>query len=165
MSPAATQATPSMTRQQLLHALIDLFAYKAEYQAESSGLRPTDMQLLERVGFYEGIHTLELARRCGAAPATAVAILDRLQAGGYVLRERDQTDKRIVRVSLTPAGRDLLARHFVEDQAFMDNLLAPLLPFERAQLEGLLARVLSSISFETIFTTESTTRVLAAKTD
>jgi DNA-binding MarR family transcriptional regulator len=161
MSPSAAQTPASMTRQQLLHALIDLFAFKGEYQAASSGLRPADMQLLERVGFQEGVHTLELARRCAIAPATAVAILDRLQAAGYVLRERDLTDKRIVRVSLTPAGRSLLERHAAEDRVFMDNLLAPLLPSERAQLERLLTVALSSVSFESIFTTGSTDRAAA----
>lgn len=140
-----------MNRQEILHALIDLFAYKAGYQTESSGLRLQEMQLLERVGAAEGLHTLELARRCGLAPATTVAILDRLQAAGYVQRVRDENDRRVVRVSLTGEGRRLLARHVAEDRAFVDNLLACLPPEDSLRLEHLLARLLAACSPETLF--------------
>ncbi len=43
-------------------------------------------------------------------PANAMTpLLDRLETAGFVARRRDDADRRIVRVSLTPAGRDLQA--------------------------------------------------------
>lgn len=40
-------------------------------------------------------------------PATLSPLLKRLEATGYVQRERDADDERMLRVDLTPAGRDL----------------------------------------------------------
>ncbi|TCC28814.1 MarR family winged helix-turn-helix transcriptional regulator [Kribbella sindirgiensis] len=39
-----------------------------------------------------------LARRAGIHPATMTGILDRLERGGWVVRDRDQTDRRRVTV-------------------------------------------------------------------
>jgi DNA-binding MarR family transcriptional regulator len=48
-----------------------------------------------------------LAREIHLSPSTVVGILDRLEDKGLVVREREKTDRRIVRVSVTPAGIDL----------------------------------------------------------
>ena len=41
-----------------------------------------------------------LARRSGIHPATMTGILDRLERGGWIVRDRDQTDRRRVTVSV-----------------------------------------------------------------
>ena len=48
----------------------------------------------------------ELARRCWIQPATMTGVLDTLEKAGYVRRERDSVDRRVVRVVITDAGRD-----------------------------------------------------------
>lgn len=68
-----------------------------------------------------------------------------------VRRRRDRSDKRVVKVGLTAAGRELLERHTAEDQAFADNLFASLPPDESVELERLLAKALANVSEETIF--------------
>jgi DNA-binding MarR family transcriptional regulator len=45
-------------------------------------------------------------------PSTMTPMLKRLEAMGYVRRERDKEDERSVRVSLTDAGRQLRERAF-----------------------------------------------------
>jgi DNA-binding MarR family transcriptional regulator len=40
-------------------------------------------------------------------PATLSPLLKRLEATGYIRRERNADDERMLRVGLTPAGRDL----------------------------------------------------------
>jgi DNA-binding MarR family transcriptional regulator len=52
----------------------------------------------------------ELAGRLGLSPATLTPVLDALEAAGEVRRERDRTDRRVVRLHRTPAGRAHLAR-------------------------------------------------------
>src|SRR5262249_6749505 len=67
-----------------------------------------------------GPRTTEIA---AASPLTAGAItrrLDRLQARGLVSSERDRRDKRVVQISLTGNGRDLI-----------DGILADLMEKER----------------------------------
>lgn len=131
-------------RQEILHGLMDLFEFKASYQAESTGLRAPDIHLLERLRDTRALSTLELARRCGLAPATAVAALDRLQALQLVRRTRDRKDRRVVKVSLSPAGKALVERHLAEDAAFMANLMALLPDDEARTLEALLAKLIAS---------------------
>ncbi|MDB5706236.1 MAG: transcriptional regulator, MarR family [Sphingomonas bacterium] len=41
---------------------------------------------------------------------TLTPILKKLEAGGYIGRQRDPADERQVRLKLTPAGRDLIAQ-------------------------------------------------------
>lgn len=45
-------------------------------------------------------------------PSTMTPMLKRLEAMGYVTRERDKMDERSVRISLTPAGRALREKAF-----------------------------------------------------
>lgn len=46
--------------------------------------------------------TLELAARLRISPGSATELVDRLEKAGHVLRERSQTDRRRVQVSVTP---------------------------------------------------------------
>lgn len=51
----------------------------------------------------------ELAGLADVAPATATQMLDSLVAGGFVERSRSARDRRLVLVSLTEPGADLVA--------------------------------------------------------
>jgi MarR family transcriptional regulator, transcriptional regulator for hemolysin len=51
----------------------------------------------------------ELAARMGIGGATLVRHLDRFERDGLVLRRRDEHDRRITRIDITPAGRQRLA--------------------------------------------------------
>ncbi len=48
-----------------------------------------------------------LAERLGIQPATLTVALRSLEGAGFVKRERDQQDQRVVRVSATPKGMAL----------------------------------------------------------
>jgi DNA-binding MarR family transcriptional regulator len=51
----------------------------------------------------------ELAGLAGVAPATATQMLDHLETGGYVERVRSERDRRIVLVSLSARGAEVVA--------------------------------------------------------
>jgi DNA-binding MarR family transcriptional regulator len=51
----------------------------------------------------------QLAKAADLTPASVTAMLDHLEQKGMVERGRDAADRRVVVVSLTPAGRALLA--------------------------------------------------------
>jgi len=46
----------------------------------------------------------ELARRCWIRPATLTGVIDTLERGGYVRRQRDAADRRVVWLALTDEG-------------------------------------------------------------
>ncbi len=52
--------------------------------------------------------TTAISREIHVSPSTVVGILDRLEDKGWVLRERSREDRRIVMVSATEAGRNLV---------------------------------------------------------
>src|SRR5690606_31904372 len=52
--------------------------------------------------------TTAISREIHVSPSTVVGILDRLEDKGWVLRERSREDRRIVMVSATESGRNLV---------------------------------------------------------
>ncbi len=82
-----------------------------------------------------------LGERLGIDPSDLVGVVDDLEFAGRVVRRRDPADRRRYVVTITPAGRDILAevgRVASETEA---EVLAPLTDHQRAQLHDLLHRV------------------------
>jgi len=72
-------------------------------------LRDVDLDCLDLITLNGPLSPSELARHAGLHPATMTGILDRLERGGWVARERDPTDRRAVLVSaLNGRSADLL---------------------------------------------------------
>ncbi|HYM65683.1 MAG TPA: MarR family transcriptional regulator, partial [Patescibacteria group bacterium] len=71
--------------------------------------------------------------------------LDRLEERGLVRRSRDPHDRRGVLVELTPEGRDIMERAVQANTAEEPALVATLTGSERAELAGLLKKVLAGL--------------------
>lgn len=78
------------------------------------------------VGVGLGLTPAELAERAGVTRATMTGLIDTLERDGFVRREADPHDRRMMRVCLTPRGRDfvlqLLPGHFGRMAAVMSGL-------------------------------------------
>jgi DNA-binding MarR family transcriptional regulator len=61
-------------------------------------LKDIDLDCFELVSRDGPVSPTVLARRTGLHPATMTGVLDRLERGGWVTRERDGTDRRAVAV-------------------------------------------------------------------
>jgi DNA-binding MarR family transcriptional regulator len=85
----------------------------------------------------------DVGEHLGMDGSDLVAVLDDLERAGWVVRRRDQRDRRRHRVTLTPAGRQALRR--LDEVALQaeDAVLAPLSAEEREVLHGLLLRALA----------------------
>ena len=78
-----------------------------------AGLSPARWRLLVALVAQagpDGARMGELAEHLGVREPTVTATVDRAEAEGLVVRSRDQSDRRIVRVAITPAGLELVAR-------------------------------------------------------
>jgi DNA-binding MarR family transcriptional regulator len=100
---------------------------------------------LLRLAEEDGISQAELARRQRVEAPSMCRMVDRLERDGLVSRERDLSDRRVIRVRITPdgraaadAGRDAVAE--LEERAF-----SALSSEEREVLSGLLARLLAGL--------------------
>src|SRR4029434_10305535 len=59
-------------------------------------LKDVDLDCLELINRHGPLNPSALARRAGLHPATMTGILDRLERGGWVTRDRDPNDRRAV---------------------------------------------------------------------
>ncbi len=73
------------------------------------GLLPNQHAILSALEELGPSHQKMLADRIVLDPGDIVAYLDGLQDGGYLVRERDPRDRRRQIVTITDAGRGLLA--------------------------------------------------------
>src|ERR1051325_6518120 len=60
--------------------------------------------VLDHLDDVESTSLLQLAKHMGVTASTMSLTVDRLERGGYVTRERSESDKRRVDLRLTPAG-------------------------------------------------------------
>ncbi len=71
---------------------------------EALGLTPPQIHALLWLG-HDGPLTMgELARRVSVTEKTVTGLVDRLERDGYLRRERDEEDRRVVRVRATARG-------------------------------------------------------------
>ncbi|WP_157640929.1 MarR family winged helix-turn-helix transcriptional regulator [Longispora albida] len=82
-----------------------------------------------------------LSRRTGIWRSDLVAVLNELEAGGYVLRAPDPADRRRNVITITEPGRGRLTELDTLVTALQDRLMAPFDAREREQLVDLLARL------------------------
>ena len=74
-----------------------------------SEIKDVDFDCLDVITRHGPISPTTLARRIGVHLATMTGILDRLERGGWIVRDRDQLDRRAVLVRGVPGKqRDLI---------------------------------------------------------
>jgi len=71
------------------------------------GLTASQYIVLERLWQEDGTSLTELGESLYFDNPTLTGIIDRMERGGFLQRQRDGDDRRVVRVFLTPVGRNL----------------------------------------------------------
>jgi DNA-binding MarR family transcriptional regulator len=87
-----------------------------------TGLTPSQYRIMKLAGA-GGERSTRLAQRLAVAKPTLTATADGLVAAGYASREAEPGDRRVVRLSLTPAGRAALDRADAAYAAWLGQLL------------------------------------------
>jgi DNA-binding MarR family transcriptional regulator len=115
------------------------FLHFSEHAVQAAGLERGQYQLMLAIkGMPEGVRPRirELANRMQVQHHSAVELVNRLESGGYVKRERAQDDRREVLLALTPKGERVLAElalhHHEELQSAAPSLVAALRKVMRA---------------------------------
>ncbi len=93
---------------------------------------------LDHLDDAEGTSLMELSRHMGVTASTMSLMVDRLERGGYVRRERSRRDGRRVELHLTPAGVRVKRQEHLLEPELVAAVLARLDPERRGQaLAGL----------------------------
>src|SRR5690554_2357102 len=77
--------------------------------ARATGLTTPQLIVLEIVASRSRAQPKHIAAKAGVGQATATSLIDKLEARALVERKRDDQDRRIVWVTATTEGRDLLS--------------------------------------------------------
>lgn len=93
----------------LLQRAAELAAAAVEDAVQPHGVSPSQAAVLEALAAHGPQHQQELATRLGRSKAQLTALAEALEGKGLVRRERPAADRRFVTVTLTEAGRALLA--------------------------------------------------------
>ena len=112
-------------------------------ELQEYGLTPGQARLMHLVGEAEpdGIKLNELSKKTFVTTANITKLMDRLQEAGYVRREADPSDRRVLLAKLTPEGRQLLAKVVPTYRAWAVRLMSCLAAEEQAELTSLLTRL------------------------
>ncbi|BAL24101.1 MarR family winged helix-turn-helix transcriptional regulator [Azoarcus sp. KH32C] len=104
-----TPVTPLSVLQRF-RVLIRTAQRHSQWIERQSGVTGAQLWALQELSEAPGLRVGELATRMALHQSTASNMIDKLESSGLVVKERTSADQRVVRLSLTEAGRDLLAR-------------------------------------------------------
>ena len=98
------------------------------------------MDILVCLGRTEGLTQGEIGDRLGVTGGNITGVVDRLERAGFVYRDRDKRDRRVVRAKLTPKGTDLHEEILPIFKKKWNEIMNILEPEEQRQLNRLLKR-------------------------
>lgn len=117
------QRSSAQTRESLreLRIQLSLLNYRIGSQLD---LKDVDLDCLDILDVYGPLSPSALARRAGLHPATTTGVLDRLERGGWIARERDPADRRAVVVRILRDRHAELMRFYSGMNRSMNKILA-----------------------------------------
>jgi DNA-binding MarR family transcriptional regulator len=107
-------------------------------------LTPTQFHILLRLHRSQGLSSAELARAIGVRPQSIVDIIRPLERAGLIRRREAPEHRRILRISLSAAGKRLLARAVPVAAQLEKDLLGNLSVAEIVRLRQGLTKLLAN---------------------
>ncbi len=98
-------------------------------------------RVLATLALQDNLTQRDLAFILGIRPQSLGELLGKLEADGFITRQRSETDKRAVKVSLTDAGRARAEEIQAKRNRSAEDMFAKLTAEEKAQLRDLLAKL------------------------
>ncbi len=110
----------------ILHQIVHMSKYQEMKKAEALGLKPGQAVILFMLGCNGGISQKELAQEIGITPPSMTVALRKLEEGGFILREADEEDQRVIRIRLSDKG-----------EQYVDEIKSILDEMEKLLYEGI----------------------------
>ncbi len=126
---------------ELLAQISQSYRHVSDTLMEQIGMHRAPATVLCRLFLQNGLTQSELAEQLAVQGASITQLLQRMEEAGWVTRQRDPEDNRLVRVYLTEQGR---AKERSISEQFMklqETIFAGIGPRERAFLRQLLQQM------------------------
>ncbi len=98
--------------------------------AKSTGLSPQQNHTIESVGNSGPIRMKPLAEKLSVTMGTLTVMIDRLEKGGYVCRQKDPEDGRGFNIRLTDKGEGIHKEHHAYHVKLAQDIISRLDPKE-----------------------------------
>jgi DNA-binding MarR family transcriptional regulator len=120
--------------EQRLRQIAGLVRRRGRTLLERYGITPPQFDALLILN-KEGELTIgEMSTRLGLAYSTTTDLVDRLERAGFVVRQRDQADRRVVRVRMQSSGSRLIEEVLDARRAYLADILEPLSSEEKKEV-------------------------------
>lgn len=103
------------------------------------------MVALDHVDRHDRVTMTELANILSVKTSSATVLVDRLIRQKMLSRQRDESDRRLVWVSITPKGRKIVGEIMEEKRRTMKGMFAVLSDKEREHYLSMLLKVKASL--------------------
>ncbi|MFC2099554.1 MarR family winged helix-turn-helix transcriptional regulator [Candidatus Bipolaricaulota bacterium] len=130
-----------MTVGQLLAQVCRMTGARLRMHMEKLGLHKGQGFALIHLLHHDGIPQRELSEAMHVSPASVTNMLQRMERDGWIDRQRDGADQRVVRVFLTSKAKDLRAEARTVFRAVEDELNSIYTDAERETLKRLLMKL------------------------
>ena len=92
----------------LMHQIVHLGKYRAMKEMTSFELKPNQVGILFILECKGKLSQKELASKIGVTPPSMTVALRKLEEQGFIVREPDEEDQRVVRICLSKKGKDCI---------------------------------------------------------
>jgi len=117
----------------------------ADKEAARYGITRAQWAVLARVERSEGMKQSEMAELMEMQPITLTRLIDKLCASGWIERRGDETDRRVNRLYLRKAGRQLLGKLSSLRSELTGTALAGINPVDAHRLSGQLEQIKANV--------------------
>ena len=117
-------------------------------QLKNFGLTPCQFDVLLSLWGEDGIVLSELGRRVSRDSPTITGVVDRMEKKMLVKRTRDDSDRRVVKVVLTPKGKNMQEQLSTTKKRILEKITTNLSLQEINQLGILLDKMMKNVERE-----------------
>ncbi len=132
------------TLNELLVYLFNHILYLEEKNLKDKGIRlsMTEVHTLENIEKSTTKTMTDIAKLQMVTQGTLTVAVNRLVKKGFVWRQRDKEDKRVIRLELTPVAHEVLKVHDRFHESMIDSLLSEMHVDDDANLMIALERIM-----------------------
>jgi MarR family 2-MHQ and catechol resistance regulon transcriptional repressor len=141
VEPVRDDLQPAIDAYVVLRRAADAVARYVEAELSEWGMTTAQYGVLLHLSRGEPLSLTDLSARIFRSNSALTSLIDRLERDSLVARTSQVKDRRVTKVELTTAGRDLLTKIRAHHRPFLADMMSCLTHGELATLSRLLSKI------------------------